>query len=79
MESNCDSKSCGHCLIFVADVGVAPEDLMALGQVVQMKRPVALLFTRVVDSQKMVEHFKEVDSSFPILILPEDQSGTLSI
>ena len=58
------------------DDSVAVEGLMALGQIVQMKRPVAILFAGVEESNKMVEHFKEEDSSFPVLILPDDQNGT---
>ena len=54
------------------------EDLIDLGQVIQIKRPVALLFTQVEDySHNLVEHFKQLDSSFPVMILPEDQSGIL--
>ena len=57
---------------------VAVDDLIDLGKVIQMKRPVALLFSQVEDSHNLVEHFKQLDSSFPVLMLPEDQSGKLS-
>lgn len=69
---------CGHCLILISDDSLAVEDLIDLGQVIQIKRPVALLFTQVEDySHNLVEHFKQLDSSFPVMILPEDQSGIL--
>ena len=78
LETNCDSKSCGHCLTLVVDRNDSANQLIALGQVVQMKRPVAILFTGVEDSHSLVENFISVDSSFPILIMPEDQRGKRS-
>ena len=79
LKSNCDSKSCGHCLTLVVDRNDSVNELTALGQVVQMKRPVAILFTGVEDSHSLVEHFKSVGSSFPILIMPDDERSKLKI